>query len=75
MVPACMADMNVQPHLNIVAGVESLKIKLLPGLGGPEAQIDCVVGLETWNGVVIGNGCHLHAHGPLQLKNIGTLYG
>ena len=54
-----MAD-HARPHLNIVTGVEGLQVKLLPGLGGPQAQVDCVVGLEPWDGVVVGDSRHLH---------------
>lgn len=45
--------------LDIITSVEGFQVKLLPWLGGPQAQVDCVVGLEARDGVVICDGSHL----------------
>jgi len=48
-----------KPHLDIVASVESLQVKLLARLGCPQPQVDGIVCAKARNGVVVGNGSYL----------------
>lgn len=56
-------------HLHIVTSVEGLQIKLPVRLGSPKAQVDGVVGLKAWDGVVIRHSRHLHAHTMLTCRS------
>ena len=53
-------------HLHIVAGVEGLQVKLAVGLGGPQAQVDGVVGAKAGDGVVIGHRRHRLTRVPAE---------
>ena len=57
---------SIQPHLHIVAGVEGLQVKLPVRLGGPQAQVDGVVGLEAWDGVVVRHSSDLQVQSQLS---------
>ena len=46
-------------YLHIVTGIERLQIKFSVWLCSPKAQVDGVVGVEAWDGVVISDSCHL----------------
>jgi len=53
-------------HLHVVAGVECLQVELAVGLGGPQAQVDGVVGAKARDGIVIGHGSHCLAGIPAE---------
>mmetsp|Transcript_40127 Transcript_40127/g.103876 ORF Transcript_40127/g.103876 Transcript_40127/m.103876 type:complete len:708 (-) Transcript_40127:720-2843(-) len=55
-----------QDSLDVVTGVEGLQVKLARRLGGPEAQIDGVVGGKAGDGVVIRDGRDGFAGVPLE---------
>lgn len=57
---------SASAHLHIVAGVEGLQVELARGLGGPQAQVDGVAGVEAGDGVVVRHRHHLLAGVPLE---------
>lgn len=58
----------VLAYLHIVSCVEGFQVKLSVWLGSPQAQIDGVVSLEAWNGIVVSNCCHLRTPGCMSAQ-------
>jgi len=50
-------------HLVVLASVEGRQVKLVQGLGVPQAQVGASGGAEAWDGVVISNSPHLSSEG------------
>ena len=51
-------DISKEWHLDVVASVEGLEVKLLVRLGGPQAQVDGVARLEARHWVVVCDRGH-----------------
>ena len=60
-----------QLHLHIVSCVESLQVKLPVWLGSPQPKVDCVVGVEPRDWIVIGNCSHLQVF-SIQLDTLNS---